>query len=164
MAVLSMSVQHFLGGLITTLTFTTMMHCTQRAEESIQVTKTSLTVCSLDLFLVPVVLFSSIRSYPTPLQIPYFSLWSRKESLCSFLVFIFSNLTWLYVLFCNIKSFYLRDCQKGALPHLLPALPAASHQLFPTVKSQHQYLLNHLLLSSFLSVFICLRLPYQVHF
>lgn len=37
MAVLSMSVQHFLGGLITTLTFTTMMHCTQRAEESIQV-------------------------------------------------------------------------------------------------------------------------------
>uniref|UniRef100_A0A3B3WG83 Major facilitator superfamily domain-containing protein 3 n=1 Tax=Poecilia mexicana TaxID=48701 RepID=A0A3B3WG83_9TELE len=38
MAVLSMSVQHFLGGLITTLTFTTMMHCTQRAEESIQAT------------------------------------------------------------------------------------------------------------------------------
>lgn len=37
MAVLSLSVQHFLGGLITTLTFTTMMHCTQRAEESIQV-------------------------------------------------------------------------------------------------------------------------------
>merc|ERR1719357_1863226 len=33
-----MSVQHFLGGLITTLTFTTMMHCTQRAEESIQAT------------------------------------------------------------------------------------------------------------------------------
>lgn len=40
MAVLSMSVQHFLGGLITTLTFTTMMHCTQRAEESIQVKQT----------------------------------------------------------------------------------------------------------------------------
>ncbi|KAM3838395.1 major facilitator superfamily domain-containing protein 3, partial [Diretmus argenteus] len=38
MAILSMSVQHFLGGLITTLTFTTMMHCTQRAEESIQAT------------------------------------------------------------------------------------------------------------------------------
>ncbi|KAM8865808.1 major facilitator superfamily domain-containing protein 3 isoform 2-T2 [Synchiropus picturatus] len=38
MAVLSMSIQHFLGGLITTLTFTTMMHCTQRAEESIQAT------------------------------------------------------------------------------------------------------------------------------
>ncbi|KAG7259756.1 hypothetical protein CRUP_021680 [Coryphaenoides rupestris] len=32
-----MSVQHFLGGLITTLTFTTMMHCTQRADESVQV-------------------------------------------------------------------------------------------------------------------------------
>lgn len=38
MAVLSLSVQHFLGGLITTLTFTTMMHCTQRAEESVQAT------------------------------------------------------------------------------------------------------------------------------
>nr|XP_057927263.1 major facilitator superfamily domain-containing protein 3 isoform X2 [Doryrhamphus excisus] len=38
MAIMSMSVQHFLGGLITTLTFTTMMHCTQRAEESIQAT------------------------------------------------------------------------------------------------------------------------------
>ncbi|KAJ3603568.1 hypothetical protein NHX12_028313 [Muraenolepis orangiensis] len=38
MAVLSMSVQHFLGGLITTLTFTTMMHCTQRADESVQAT------------------------------------------------------------------------------------------------------------------------------
>lgn len=43
MAVLSLSVQHFLGGLITTLTFTTMMHCTQRAEESIQVKWTLLT-------------------------------------------------------------------------------------------------------------------------
>ncbi|KAJ8348985.1 hypothetical protein SKAU_G00275740 [Synaphobranchus kaupii] len=30
--------QHFLGGLITTLTFTTMMHCTQRAEERMQAT------------------------------------------------------------------------------------------------------------------------------
>ncbi|KAG7257533.1 LOW QUALITY PROTEIN: hypothetical protein CRUP_010347 [Coryphaenoides rupestris] len=39
MAVLSMSVQHFLGGLITTLTFTTMMHCTQRADESVQVSQ-----------------------------------------------------------------------------------------------------------------------------
>ncbi|KAK0148371.1 Major facilitator superfamily domain-containing protein 3 [Merluccius polli] len=38
MAVLSMSIQHFLGGLITTLTFTTMMHCTQRADESVQAT------------------------------------------------------------------------------------------------------------------------------
>ncbi|XP_014027696.1 major facilitator superfamily domain-containing protein 3 [Salmo salar] len=38
MAVLSLSIQHFLGGLITTLTFTTMMHCTQRAEESVQAT------------------------------------------------------------------------------------------------------------------------------
>ncbi|KAG5281149.1 hypothetical protein AALO_G00067960 [Alosa alosa] len=38
MSVLSMSAQHFLGGLITTLTFTVMMHCTQRAEESIQAT------------------------------------------------------------------------------------------------------------------------------
>lgn len=38
MAVLSMCVQHFLGGLITTLTFTTMMHCTQRADESVQAT------------------------------------------------------------------------------------------------------------------------------
>ncbi|KAL0979665.1 hypothetical protein UPYG_G00187970 [Umbra pygmaea] len=38
MAVMSLSVQHFLGGLITTLTFTTMMHCTQRAEESVQAT------------------------------------------------------------------------------------------------------------------------------
>ncbi|KAJ8401538.1 hypothetical protein AAFF_G00378550 [Aldrovandia affinis] len=37
-AVLSLIVQHFLGGLITTLTFTTMMHCTQRAEERIQAT------------------------------------------------------------------------------------------------------------------------------
>ncbi|XP_036383511.1 major facilitator superfamily domain-containing protein 3 isoform X1 [Megalops cyprinoides] len=36
-AILSLIVQHFLGGLITTLTFTTMMHCTQRADESIQV-------------------------------------------------------------------------------------------------------------------------------
>lgn len=38
MAVLSLSMQHFIAGLITTLTFTCMMHCTQRAEESIQAT------------------------------------------------------------------------------------------------------------------------------
>ncbi|TSR04277.1 Major facilitator superfamily domain-containing protein 3 [Bagarius yarrelli] len=38
MAVLSLSIQHFIAGLITTLTFTCMMHCTQRAEESIQAT------------------------------------------------------------------------------------------------------------------------------
>ncbi|XP_062874272.1 major facilitator superfamily domain-containing protein 3 [Trichomycterus rosablanca] len=38
MAVLSLSTQHFIAGLITTLTFTCMMHCTQRAEESIQAT------------------------------------------------------------------------------------------------------------------------------
>uniref|UniRef100_A0A671KNR0 Major facilitator superfamily domain-containing protein 3 n=1 Tax=Sinocyclocheilus anshuiensis TaxID=1608454 RepID=A0A671KNR0_9TELE len=38
MAVLSLSLQHFIAGLITTLTFTTMMNCTQRAEESIQAT------------------------------------------------------------------------------------------------------------------------------
>ncbi|XP_076855155.1 major facilitator superfamily domain-containing protein 3 [Brachyhypopomus gauderio] len=37
-AVLSLSVQHFIAGLITTLTFTCMMNCTQRAEESIQAT------------------------------------------------------------------------------------------------------------------------------
>ncbi|KAL4623172.1 major facilitator superfamily domain-containing protein 3 isoform X1 [Arapaima gigas] len=37
-AILSLCAQHFLGGLITTLTFTTMMNCTQRAEESIQAT------------------------------------------------------------------------------------------------------------------------------
>ncbi|XP_018615519.2 major facilitator superfamily domain-containing protein 3 isoform X1 [Scleropages formosus] len=37
-AILSLCIQHFLGGLITTLTFTTMMKCTQRAEESIQAT------------------------------------------------------------------------------------------------------------------------------
>ncbi|KAJ8262919.1 hypothetical protein COCON_G00153760 [Conger conger] len=37
-AVLSLIAQHFLGGLITTLTFTTMMHCTQRAEERMQAT------------------------------------------------------------------------------------------------------------------------------
>ncbi|KAF5888805.1 major facilitator superfamily domain-containing protein 3-like isoform X1, partial [Clarias magur] len=36
MAVLSLSMQHVIAGLITTLTFTCMMHCTQRAEESIQ--------------------------------------------------------------------------------------------------------------------------------
>uniref|UniRef100_A0A672RBV2 Major facilitator superfamily domain-containing protein 3 n=1 Tax=Sinocyclocheilus grahami TaxID=75366 RepID=A0A672RBV2_SINGR len=35
---LSLSLQHFIAGLITTLTFTTMMNCTQRAEESIQAT------------------------------------------------------------------------------------------------------------------------------
>lgn len=34
---LSLSLQHFLGGLITTLTFTTMMHCSQRADEGLQV-------------------------------------------------------------------------------------------------------------------------------
>ncbi|XP_030647542.1 major facilitator superfamily domain-containing protein 3 [Chanos chanos] len=38
MAVFSLSAQHFLAGLITTLTFTTMMNCTQKAEESIQAT------------------------------------------------------------------------------------------------------------------------------
>ncbi|KAJ8285170.1 hypothetical protein GJAV_G00023100 [Gymnothorax javanicus] len=37
-AVVSLIAQHFLGGLITTLTFTTMMHCSQRAEERIQAT------------------------------------------------------------------------------------------------------------------------------
>ncbi|XP_064152913.1 major facilitator superfamily domain-containing protein 3 isoform X1 [Anguilla rostrata] len=37
-AVLSLIAQHFLGGLITTLTFSTMMHCTQRAEERMQAT------------------------------------------------------------------------------------------------------------------------------
>ncbi|XP_048835659.1 major facilitator superfamily domain-containing protein 3 [Brienomyrus brachyistius] len=37
-AILSLCIQHFLGGLITTLTFTTMMNCTQKAEESIQAT------------------------------------------------------------------------------------------------------------------------------
>jgi len=42
MAVLSLSLQHFIAGLITTLTFTTMMNCTQRAEESIQVLHTTL--------------------------------------------------------------------------------------------------------------------------
>ncbi|CAG06887.1 unnamed protein product [Tetraodon nigroviridis] len=38
LAVLSLSLQHFLGGLITTLTFTTMMHCSQRADEGLQAT------------------------------------------------------------------------------------------------------------------------------
>uniref|UniRef100_A0A8D0HLQ8 Major facilitator superfamily domain containing 3 n=1 Tax=Sphenodon punctatus TaxID=8508 RepID=A0A8D0HLQ8_SPHPU len=37
-AVLSLSVQHFVGGMITTLTFSLMMHCTQRADSSIQAT------------------------------------------------------------------------------------------------------------------------------
>ncbi|XP_067886061.1 major facilitator superfamily domain-containing protein 3 isoform X1 [Heterodontus francisci] len=37
-AVLSIILQHFLGGLITTLTFTIMMLCTQKAEERIQAT------------------------------------------------------------------------------------------------------------------------------
>ncbi|XP_026883694.2 major facilitator superfamily domain-containing protein 3 [Electrophorus electricus] len=37
-SVLSLSAQHFIAGLITTLTFTCMMNCTQRAEESIQAT------------------------------------------------------------------------------------------------------------------------------
>lgn len=50
MAVLSMSVQHFLGGLITTLTFTTMMHCTQRAEESIQVKQPSLGSLNVEIW------------------------------------------------------------------------------------------------------------------
>ncbi|XP_043916777.1 major facilitator superfamily domain-containing protein 3 isoform X2 [Protopterus annectens] len=36
-AVLSISLQHFLGGLITTVTFSIMMHCTQKADEKIQV-------------------------------------------------------------------------------------------------------------------------------
>ncbi|TWW61341.1 Major facilitator superfamily domain-containing protein 3 [Takifugu flavidus] len=47
LAVLSLSVQHFLGGLITTLTFTTMMHCSQRADEGIQVTGTPASFCCL---------------------------------------------------------------------------------------------------------------------
>ncbi|KAI7813576.1 major facilitator superfamily domain-containing protein 3 [Triplophysa rosa] len=38
MAVLSLGLQHFIAGLITTLTFTLMMNCTQRADESIQAT------------------------------------------------------------------------------------------------------------------------------
>nr|XP_033791088.1 major facilitator superfamily domain-containing protein 3 isoform X2 [Geotrypetes seraphini] len=37
-AVLSIVVQHFIGGLLTTLTFSLMMSCTQRAEERIQAT------------------------------------------------------------------------------------------------------------------------------
>ncbi|XP_043916772.1 major facilitator superfamily domain-containing protein 3 isoform X1 [Protopterus annectens] len=37
-AVLSISLQHFLGGLITTVTFSIMMHCTQKADEKIQAT------------------------------------------------------------------------------------------------------------------------------
>lgn len=37
-AILSISVQHFIGGLITTLTFTVMMHCSQNADERIQAT------------------------------------------------------------------------------------------------------------------------------
>ncbi|MBN3297812.1 major facilitator superfamily domain-containing protein 3 [Amia ocellicauda] len=37
-AIVSISAQHFLGGLITTLTFTVMMHCTQKADERIQAT------------------------------------------------------------------------------------------------------------------------------
>ncbi|XP_064411491.1 major facilitator superfamily domain-containing protein 3 isoform X2 [Latimeria chalumnae] len=37
-ALLSISLQHFLGGLITTLTFSIMMHCTQKADEGIQAT------------------------------------------------------------------------------------------------------------------------------
>uniref|UniRef100_A0A8C0J7J9 Major facilitator superfamily domain-containing protein 3 n=1 Tax=Chelonoidis abingdonii TaxID=106734 RepID=A0A8C0J7J9_CHEAB len=37
-AILSICVQHFIGGLITTLVFSTMMQCTQRADGSIQAT------------------------------------------------------------------------------------------------------------------------------
>ncbi|TFJ97028.1 sphingomyelin phosphodiesterase 2 [Platysternon megacephalum] len=37
-AILSICVQHFIGGLITTLAFSTMMQCTQRADGSIQAT------------------------------------------------------------------------------------------------------------------------------
>ncbi|XP_053169704.1 major facilitator superfamily domain-containing protein 3 isoform X2 [Hemicordylus capensis] len=37
-AVLSICIQHLVGGLITTLTFSIMMHCTQKAKESIQAT------------------------------------------------------------------------------------------------------------------------------
>lgn len=76
MAVLSMSVQHFLGGLITTLTFTTMMHCTQRAEESIQVKTDFIHTCqdpdccyltiwlSLSFFFVLTVSLFGVRSSP----------------------------------------------------------------------------------------------------
>lgn len=42
MAVLSLSLQHFIAGLITTLTFTVMMNCTQRADENIQVSPPTL--------------------------------------------------------------------------------------------------------------------------
>ncbi|XP_032079391.1 major facilitator superfamily domain-containing protein 3 isoform X2 [Thamnophis elegans] len=41
-AVLSMCIQHFIGGLITTLVFSKMMLCTQKAPESIQATHYSL--------------------------------------------------------------------------------------------------------------------------
>ncbi|XP_062987301.1 major facilitator superfamily domain-containing protein 3 isoform X2 [Elgaria multicarinata webbii] len=37
-AVLSICVQHFIAGLITTLTFSMMMYCTQKAKESVQAT------------------------------------------------------------------------------------------------------------------------------
>ncbi|XP_028918976.1 major facilitator superfamily domain-containing protein 3 [Ornithorhynchus anatinus] len=37
-AVLSICLQHFVGGLVTTLTFSLMMHCSQRADEAIQAT------------------------------------------------------------------------------------------------------------------------------
>ncbi|XP_061464221.1 major facilitator superfamily domain-containing protein 3 [Rhineura floridana] len=41
-AVLSICIQHFIAGLITTMTFSMMMHCTQKAKESIQATHYSL--------------------------------------------------------------------------------------------------------------------------
>ncbi|KAL8181502.1 UNVERIFIED_CONTAM: hypothetical protein K2H54_003680 [Gekko kuhli] len=37
-AVLSLCTQHFFAGVVTTLTFSLMMHCTQKADESIQAT------------------------------------------------------------------------------------------------------------------------------
>ncbi|TRY81960.1 hypothetical protein DNTS_013403, partial [Danionella cerebrum] len=54
MAVLSLSLQHFLAGLITTLTFTTMMNCTQRAEESIQLSFSALAGGMVDTVGFPI--------------------------------------------------------------------------------------------------------------
>lgn len=59
MAVLSLSLQHFLGGLITTLTFTTMMHCSQRADEGIQV-KTPVELPLLSLGFIKIILNSKV--------------------------------------------------------------------------------------------------------
>ncbi|KAM4865344.1 major facilitator superfamily domain-containing protein 3 isoform 2-T2 [Thomomys bottae] len=42
MALVSLCLQHFLGGLVTTATFTVMMHCSQRAPRTLQATHYSL--------------------------------------------------------------------------------------------------------------------------